>query len=142
LFALNACLAEPLPEAGSTPPRPSILVSADNPYAPRPEDDGKQTAGLILSSINLVERTDLTPPRVALLLSGSLPSVCNELRLLVSPPDDLYRIEVEAFSLVDPDVDCENVFQQFDAVVLLGVYSPGRYTVWVNQGLIGDFLVF
>jgi hypothetical protein len=46
------------------------------------------------------------------------------------------------YSLMNPDINCDNVFQQFEADVLLGVYSPGRYTVWINNGLIGDFIIY
>jgi len=121
---------------------PYILASEENPYAPRPEDADRQVAGLILTSMQLSERTDLTPTRVQLNLLGSMPSVCNELRIEFHPPNDTYQIQLEVYSLVNPDVNCDNVFQQFEASLLFGVYSPGRYTVWVNQGLIGDFIVY
>src|SRR3990172_6172476 len=137
---LCACFATPTPEPTSTPRIPFIIMAEDNPFAPKPEGRGRQRAGAVLTSISLVEQTDLAPVRVALNISGSLPSVCNELRVEVAVPDDEYQIFVEVYSLVNRTVDCENVFQQFEASVLLGAYSAGRYTVWVNQERVGDFV--
>ena len=142
LLISSACLAAPAPEPTITPAAPYILAAEENPYAPRPEDADRQVTGLILTSMQLSERTDLTPARVQLNLMGSMPSVCNELRIEFHPPNATYQIQLEVYSLVNPDVNCDNVFQQFEASLLFGVYSPGRYTVWVNQGLIGDFIVY
>jgi hypothetical protein len=142
LLILTACLSTPTPTPTGTPAGPSILTAEDNVHAPKPEDSGLARTGVILTSINLTERTDLDPVRVELNLFGSLPSVCNELRVAVNPPNQRYEIFMEVYSVVNSNLDCENVFRQFEASILFGVYSPGRYTVWVNEGLIGDFVVF
>lgn len=139
---LSACLAVQTPESTATTTVPFILRAEENPYAPRPEDAGLQIAGVVLTSINLSERTELTPARVQLSLSGSLPSVCNELRIDASPPNGQYQIFVEVYSLVNSNLVCDNVFRQFEATIMFGVYSPGRYTVWINNGLIGDFITY
>lgn len=139
---LGACIAAPTPPPTAAAASPSILAAEENSHAPRAEDAGMQTAGLVLTSIDLSERTDLTPTRVQLNLLGSLPSVCNELRIEINPPDARYQIFIEVYSLMNPDINCDNVFQRFEADVLLGVYSPGRYTVWINNGLIGDFVTY
>jgi hypothetical protein len=140
-ITLTACLSTPTPEPASTPAGPIILEAETNPYAPGSQDAGLERAGIILISINLTERTDLDPTRVELDLYGSLPSVCNELRVETRPPNNEYQILVDVYSMINQNLDCDNVFQQFEASVLFGVYSPGRYTVWVNGGLIGDFVV-
>jgi len=142
LLMLTACFSTPTPEPAIGPAWPSIIIAEDNPYAPKPGDNGLERTGVILTSINLAERTDLDPVRVELNLFGSLPSICNELRVEMNPPNPQYQIFIEVYSMVNPNLDCENVFQQFEASVLLGLYSPGRYTVWINDGLIGDFVVF
>lgn len=77
-----------------------------------------------------------------LTLSGYMPSVCNELRIKVNPPDENFRIFIEVYSLIDPTIKCEDVFQQFETSILFGEYSSGRYTVWVNEGLVGDFVSY
>jgi hypothetical protein len=139
VFLLSGCLALPTPEPTATVRAPQMLSPEENPYAPQLEDVKLIRAGIILTSINLSERTDLNPARIGINLLGSMPSTCNQLRLQVNPPDKEYRIYVEAYSLIDPKKKCENVFQQFETNIMLGVYAPGRYTIWVNDVFIGDF---
>lgn len=139
---ISACLAQPAPEPTVTASAPYVIKSPDNPYAPRPQDANLQIGGVELTSIDLAELVDYTPARVELRFLGSLPRTCNDLRIDVAAPDDQHQIFVEIYSLVDINKKCENVFQQFEASVLLGVYSAGRYTVWVNGGLIGDFVTY
>ena len=139
---LSGCVTIPTPEPTATVAAPYVLVTEDNPYAPKPEDANKQIAGVTMTSINLLERFDLDPVRVEVDFLGSLPSVCNILRVKVNPPDDKHQVFIDVYSLIDPNVQCDNVFQQFNASILLGVYSTGRFTVWVNGGLIGDFVTY
>ncbi len=142
ILLLSACITPPTPEPTSTPTTPLVLTSVDNPYGPQPGDGTFRIAGVDMTSIDLSERVDLSPTRVELHVLGSLPSACNELSIEVALPNDQYQILVNVYSLINPNLECENVFQQFEATVLLGVYSEGRYTVWVNNGLIGDFVTY
>jgi hypothetical protein len=139
---LSACIVQPTPESTPTNSIPFVITAADNPYAPGPEDIKMQTGGVVLTSLDLAEQIENSPVRVKLNLSGSLPRVCDELRVEISSPNEQYQVFVNVYSLLDPNVKCENVFQQFEAAVLLGVYSAGRYTVWVNNELVGDFVSY
>ncbi len=136
---LSACITQPAPEVIPTAGRPLVLRSEDNPYAPQTGDIDKQQAGVILTSLNLLERTDLVPVRTELNILGSMPSVCNELRVKVNPPTTDYQVRIEIYSLVDSGLNCENVFQQFKTTITLGIYSQGQYSVWVNGTYIGVF---
>lgn len=142
ILLLNACIAQPTPESTPTTGAPFAIISTDNPYAPRPEDISMQIGGVVLTSSGLVEQTESTPTRVKLNILGMLPRACSELRMDVADPNEQYQIFVNVYSLVNPNIKCENVFQQFEAAVLLGVYSAGRYTVWVNNQLVGDFVSY
>jgi hypothetical protein len=142
LLLLSACLAAPTPEPTATTAVPIIIQVEENPYRPQSKDVGAKIAGAIVDNTSLVERFDLDPFRVELSISGSVPSVCNELRIDVEPPNASYQIFVEVYSLISKGVNCDNVFQQFEASLLLGVYSDGRYTVWVNDGYAGDFITY
>ena len=137
---LTACLAQPTPEPTATPRKPFTISPGDNPYAPKPNDKNLQRANVVMTTINLIERFDLDPSQVEVDLQGSMPSTCNELRVNIDLPNDNYQILMEVYSVILPLAKCENVFQQFNTSVLLGIYSPGRYTVWVNQGKVGDFI--
>jgi hypothetical protein len=139
---LSACIAAPTPQPTATTALPSVLVSADNSFLPEPGDANLTQAGVELESINLVERVDMNPVRVEVDFIGSLPTTCNQLRMEVGLPNEQYQINIKIYSIVKPDPKCEQVLQQFSKSILLGVYSNGRYTVWVNGGLVGDFVVY
>ncbi|MBV6392877.1 MAG: hypothetical protein KPEEDBHJ_02104 [Anaerolineales bacterium] len=137
-----ACIAAPTPETAQTPPAPYRITPDENPFEPRLDDEGRQIASVTITSVIVSERYEFTPPRAAIVIAGYMPGVCNELRVKVNPPDDQFRVFVEAYSLIDPGVRCDNVFQQFEANILLGTYSPGRYSVWVNDAPAGDFVSY
>lgn len=139
---LSACIPAPAPEPTATALLPYRITLEENPYAPRTSDLGKQIAGVTLTSINLSERIDLTPSRVVVGFLGSMPSVCNELRIDIEPPDDQFRIFIEVYSLIDTNLPCDRVFQQFEVSITLGTYSRGRYTIWVNESPVGDFVTY
>jgi len=139
---LSACVAVLTPIPTTITGIPVMLLVEENPYRPQPEDASFRPAGVVLTNTGLLERFDLDPFRVELTLSGSLPSVCNELRVEVAPPNTNYQVFVEVYGMVNPKINCDNVFQQFEASILLGVYSTGRYTVWVNESLVGDFITY
>jgi subtilisin-like proprotein convertase family protein len=71
-----------------------------------------------------------------------MPSVCNELRIKVNPPNAAYQIFIEIYSIVNPNRNCENVFQQFETSILLGEYSTGQYSIWVNGSFVGDIVSY
>jgi hypothetical protein len=141
-FLISACFAPAASQPTSTASVPFIFAAEENPHAPKPDDDRLSRVDVILTSVNLSERTDLTPVRVQVNLSGSMPGACNEFRAKVNPPDKEYHIYIEAYSVTDPAVKCQDVFQQFETNILLGVYSPGRYFTWVNDVYVGDFVVY
>lgn len=142
LLTLSACLPAPTVEPTSTGSAPFRITAEENPYAPKPEDLSLQIAGVTITSVNLSERFEFTPPRVLVNFLGYMPGVCNELRINVKPPDENYRVFIEVYSLTDSDTVCEGVFKQFEASIMLGTYSSGRYTIWVNDEPAGDFSAY
>lgn len=142
LLILSLLLGGCLPQNAQPPTPitgvPYLIHQEENPYAPRIEDVRLQQDNVILTSISLSERYDLTPIRAELHILGSMPSVCSEPRIKVNPPNEQYQISVEVYSVTDLKLNCENVFQQFKVNLLLGEYSPGQYTVWVNDNPAGS----
>jgi hypothetical protein len=138
VLILNACATKPTEVPTPATSAPYVLVQEENPYMPKAEDFNLKQDGVILTSLDLSERYDLTPIRADFHVLGSMPTTCSQLRIKVNPPNDKYQINIEIYSISIPLPKCENVFQQIDAVILLGVYSPGQYTVWVNDGYVGD----
>jgi len=91
-----------------------------------------------IDSATLIAATSY-PPQIFLLLNGSLPTPCHQLRVEVSEPDGQNRVRVEAYSLVDPNAICVQVLKAFEASIRLGSYASGHYTVWLNGKRVGEF---
>lgn len=139
---LSGCVAAPTPEPTPTAAPPYRITPDENPFEPQIEDVERQIAIVTITSVGLSERYDFSPPRAMLSLVGYMPSVCNELRVDIGAPDEEYNVFIEVYSLIDPNIQCDNVFQQFETSILLGTYSPGRYSVYVNGALMGDFVSY
>ena len=137
LILVSCAALQPAPTPTPTASAPYVIRQEDNPYAPKFEDINMKQDGVILTSVSLSERYDPPPIRAELHVLGSMPSVCSELRIKVNPPNEQYQIRVEVYSVADLKLNCENVFQQFEVNVLLGEYSAGQYTVWINDILAG-----
>jgi hypothetical protein len=111
-------------------------------YAPKPEDANLETGMVFLnledSGLLLQESF---PVQVTLLLSGDLPTPCHQLRVKVSPPDSENRIQVDAYTVVDPDMICTQVIKPFETQVALGSFESGKYTVFINGEYLGEFTI-
>jgi hypothetical protein len=129
---------EPYPE----PDQPKDLVAGssqfENEYAPQPEDStlSRGEAYIDSSDILLLESQ---PVQVQLLLNGNLPNPCYQLRAQVLNPDDQNRIDIEVYSVVDPEMICAEVLEPFEARIPIGSYSDGIFTVWLNGEEVGTF---
>ncbi len=139
---LTSCIAAPTVDPTPTAQPPYRITPDENPFEPQLEDVSRQVATVNITSVVFSEQYEYSPPRAAIRFIGYIPSVCNELRIDISEPDEEFNVFIEVYSLINPDVQCDNVFQQFEASVLMGTYSPGRYYVWVNGALAGDFVSY
>ena len=117
---------------------PSMSPSKGSPYAPKPGDVSLTRGAVFIDSAQLLIMESY-PPQVALILKGSQPTPCNELRVFVNKPDAENRIQVEAYSVSEPGKICIEVLAPFDVNIPLGSYPPGHYTVLVNGKQVGDF---
>ena len=79
------------------------------------------------------------PPQINLIISGNLPTPCHQLRVAISDPDELNRINVEVYSVVDAEAICIQVLEPFEETVSLGSFPSGSYQVFVNGEEIGEF---
>ena len=142
VLILSGCITAPTPEPTPTAAAPYRITPDENPFEPQIEDVGRQIATVTITSVSLSELYDYSPPRSMLSLVGYMPSVCNELRVDIGAPDEDYNVFIEIYSLIDATIQCDNVFQQFETSILLGTYSPGRYSVYINGALMGDFVSY
>ncbi len=72
------------------------------------------------------------PPQYVLHIVGNLPTPCHKLRARLSQPDEKNQIQVEVYSLVNPDEICTQVLSPFDSNISLGSYKTGKYSVLLN----------
>ena len=107
-------------------------------FSPQPGDDEWKGGGVYIDATEII-LLESFPVQVRMELSGHLPTPCHELRLIVSPPDDHERIEIEAYSVSDPELMCIQSLAPFDAQVALGDFTEGEFTVWINGEQVGEF---
>ena len=126
------------PNAPSYPNKPVTDNSNLQPYSPKPEDATLTRGKVFLDSTEILVMESY-PVQIMLVLNGSLPTPCNQLRVEANPPDKQNRIQVEAYSVIDPEQMCIQVLDPFDANFGLGSFPTGHYSVWVNGEKVGEF---
>ena len=142
VFLLTACApapatATPEPDQPVTSETPSSPTPT-NPYAPQPGDESLSRGAAFMNSANLLARESF-PVQIAIIISGNLPTPCHNLRAIIHEPDSNNNIDVEIYSVADPNAICVQVLQSFDASIPMGSFPSGYYTVSVNGERVGDF---
>jgi hypothetical protein len=150
LALLTACAGEstlesepptPKPEdPNATPPTPGP-VEPLNPYAP-----GKGDESLTRDEVQIDSGEILTletyPPQFQLQVRGALPTPCHELRaILLSEPNQQNQIQVQMYSLFDPNTVCTQgtSVEAFAANIPLGSNFPSTsYLVFLNGDEVGE----
>jgi len=117
----------PSPEGGEPNPTPSD----DGSYAPAPGDEDKIRSDALVEEMN-VKKVGGDSDEYLLEISGSLRNPCYELRIVVLPPNEESRIDVEVYAVISADSVCTQVLEPFESSVSLGTYTGGDYPVWVN----------
>ncbi len=121
-------------------PEPAGEVQMITDFAPLTGDEKWSRGNVYLtegeSSIVLAESF---PVQVSVTLIGSLPTPCHQLRVIVSKPDAENKINLEVYSVTDPEVMCITVLAPFSSRVDLGTYKSGHYEVYINGTLLGAF---
>src|SRR5688500_2638985 len=129
------------PDAPITNPPPNgspPMETPDIPFAPKPGDINLSRGNVFINESGLLIKESF-PPQITLSLSGDLPTPCHELRVNAQEPDSENKINVEVYSVVDPDQVCTQVLQPFQENIDLGTFPSGHYTVWVNGDVVGEF---
>jgi hypothetical protein len=109
-------------------------------FGPQPWDD-KLTRGevsLDLAASKLFT-SDTQPRLVSAILHGDLSDPCHELRIAVTAAKSQNEIDLEVYSVFDPQTNCTTVIQSFEVTYPLGSFSNGHYSVYVNGQLLGEF---
>ena len=143
ILVLAACASNGDTPVDSSPsyPNPSYPNPSDPPVnelAPKSSDGGLLRGEVYLDSTDLLIMESY-PLQFMLVLNGNLPTPCHQLRVMIPPPDEQNRIQVETYSVANPDEICIQVLQAFDANIPLGSFPAGKYTVWVNSAQVAEF---
>lgn len=123
----------PSPEGLEPVPTPS----GDQSFAPAPGDEDKIRSD-VFAEESKVRKAGGDSNEYLLDISGSLRNPCYELRVVVLPPNEVSRIDVDVYAVISPDSVCTQVLEPFESYVPLGTYTGGNYTVWVNGEKVGD----
>jgi hypothetical protein len=133
--------ATPVPDSTSTSPIATGIPAGElpaMPYAPQPNDANLSRENIFIEELGLLIRESY-PPQVSLSISGNLPTPCHQLRAEVNAPDAENKINVNVYTVVDPNMLCTQVLKPFQENIGLETYPPGHYTVWANGELAGEF---
>ena len=109
-------------------------------YLPLPDDKNLTRGNANISDMEVV-LSMVEPVQGILQISGELPTPCHQLRADISTPDADKVINVEIYTLVDPNTMCTQVIKPFSKEIKLGVLPAGKYTVKVNGELVGQIML-
>ena len=135
------------PQPGPSTQAPDAPVSNDeqpaggatiSPLDPIPGEN-KMKRGETTIAESDVLLLESYPVQVMMNLKGTLSTPCHHLRAKINQPDAQNRIQVEVYSLYNPDEICIQMLQEFDTSIPLGSYPGGSYTVWLNGKQVGEF---
>jgi hypothetical protein len=126
--------ARPIDSSSISPEAPMN----NDQYAPQPGDDALTRGNVFLESINMLTMESY-PVQVSVNLAGSLPTSCHNLRAIINMPDANKNINIELYSVIDPNLMCTQVLQPFEATLSLGSFPVGHYTVLINDEKLGEF---
>ncbi len=114
--------------------------SGSSPSPEKPADENLVAGPVYLDSADLLV-LESYPLQYRLLLKGSLPDPCHELKVVVPAPDAQGVIDVQVFSLADPGKVCIQVLEPFETSVSLDGFPPGTFAVMVNGEPVGQIEV-
>ncbi|MBN1669175.1 MAG: hypothetical protein JW862_18920 [Anaerolineales bacterium] len=121
------------------PPVDSEQTETLNPqFAPQLGDEELRRGEVFINTTELL-LLESYPVQINMIVQGDLPTPCHELRVVVSEPDAQGNIEVEAYSLVDPNQICIQVMEPFEISLSLGSYTQGSFTVLINGEPVESF---
>ena len=119
------------PYPGLLQPYPVPLQPYPAPWQPQAADQSLQRGEVFIEEMDILVMESF-PPQYLLTLQGTLPTPCHQLRVEVAAPDDQDTVQVEVYSVVDPNAICTQVLSPFQASVPLEGQPTGKYTVMVN----------
>jgi inhibitor of cysteine peptidase len=125
-----------------------LLIGACAPQADAPPDTGGGTSGEMTEGAAYVESADVLvmesyPVQVAVVVEGSLPTPCHELRCTyeIQGFEDEPRLDIRVYSVADAEAVCIQMLEPFEARIGIPMQGApdGVYVVYVNGERVGEF---
>jgi hypothetical protein len=110
----------------------------DASFAPQPSDASLTRGEAFVHSTDLLT-LESYPLQFTLTWKGSLPTPCAALRVDVAQPDADNKINVEVYSVSDPNKICAEMLKDFEVNVPLGSFPTGRYFLIINGKQAAEF---
>ena len=123
------------------PPEPTPTPTPPpSGFEPQPGDDQLQRDQVYLNIENssLLVRESM-PVQVSVTLDGNLSDPCHQLRVVVSQPNAQREINLDVYSVFDPNMMCIMVIKPFEVTIPLGSFIGGHFTVFINGQRLGEF---
>jgi hypothetical protein len=134
----NIVVMEPYPEGEEGENAVVVNVFLASEFAPLPSDKDLQRGNVFIESTEIV-LNNTVPAQAELVIKGNLPTPCHGLRVVTAEPDANGHIELEVYSVIDPDKVCIQVLSPFETTVPLGDFSEGKFTVGINEEEVTKF---
>jgi hypothetical protein len=120
-----------------TPAAPPAFSYGSVYPGPLPGEENMERGSIFIDHTEILIMESF-PPQFSLIIEGNLPTPCHQLQAHLEQPDAQNRINIEVFSLVDPDVICIQVLEPFHENIMLGSLPDGVYTIVVNGEEVGE----
>lgn len=126
-------------DAVTSPSGAETVQPSPAPWQPSAQDKSLSQSEAFVTSADVLVLESF-PPQYMLTIQGNLPTPCNQLRAEVGEPDAQGQIEVNVYSVVDPNIMCIQVLEPFEENIPLGSLPAGQYTVIVNGEQVGQIV--
>ena len=113
------------------------MTELGDSFSPQPSDYQLTKGPVFIDSADILI-LESYPPQYRLVLKGTLPDPCHQLRVVVPQSDAQNGIDVEVYSVVDPGSVCIQVLAPFEVSVSLDGFPAGTYDIRVNGDLVGQ----
>lgn len=121
-------------------PTPSIQYTLPSPMdetSPRPEDANLEKANAYVDTIELLAMQTF-PVQYRLHITGSTPTPCHKVRVSFGMPNENNAVQVEVYSVANPNTICAQMLAPFDVSVAINGLAAGKYSLYHDNTLIGE----
>ena len=138
LSVLTACAAPAsTPTPANATPAKGTPAAAQNLAQPQPQVTQGPTPVLVpgevtVSDTSIVDESKDSPTKLVV-IKGDLPSSCSRIQVDIKPDTDAKKIAVRIYSAHPKDEKCTETPQSYETRITLAGYTPGEYSVSVND---------